>query len=155
MAKIDYKKTRGWRNNNPLNLVRTDTDWQGMADKQTDARFITFIHITYGYRAAIKNLQGYANRFKIQGKLLTIDNIIRRWCPDGHEEGYIKKVCELTKIDRYRQLPEPKTQNGYDLFVKIMGAMTVVECGCPWSELPWTQIKGGYWMAYHLKNTEV
>ena len=45
-------KPRGIRNNNPLNIRRTNTVWQGMKEELTDKEFVEFISMAYGYRAA-------------------------------------------------------------------------------------------------------
>lgn len=147
---MDYKKTRGWRNCNPLNIKDNDTDWQGLREEQTDKVFCQFTDLAFGYRAAIMTLQSYYRRFKKEGRLFTLDNIIHRWAPDGNEANYIKLVEQKSGIDRYQVLPEPKTENGMWYFTRIMAAMTVMETGCPIEEVPMKKIEGGYWLAYRL-----
>lgn len=44
--------TRGLRNNNPLNIRRNNTKWQGLSATQTDKSFFQFKTMAYGYRAA-------------------------------------------------------------------------------------------------------
>ena len=51
--------TRGLRNNNPLNIRRNNTKWQGLSATQTDKSFFQFKTMAYGYRAAFKTLQTY------------------------------------------------------------------------------------------------
>ena len=46
--------TRGLRNNNPLNIRRNKTKWQGLSVTQTDKSFFQFKTMAYGYRAAFK-----------------------------------------------------------------------------------------------------
>ena len=46
--------TRGLRNNNPLNIRRNNTKWQGLSATQTDKSFFQFKTMAYGYRAAFK-----------------------------------------------------------------------------------------------------
>ena len=53
------KMTRGIRNNNPLNIRRTATRWQGACKEQKDKSFVQFKTMAYGYRAAWKVLQTY------------------------------------------------------------------------------------------------
>ena len=48
--------TRGLRNNNPLNIRRNNTKWQGLSATQTDKSFFQFKTMAYGYRAAFKTL---------------------------------------------------------------------------------------------------
>ena len=45
-------KSRGLRNNNPLNIRCSADRWQGMATTQTDKSFVQFETMGYGYRAA-------------------------------------------------------------------------------------------------------
>lgn len=146
----DYTKTRGWRNNNPLNIKHSNSAWQGMMPKQDDKLFVHFMTRSYGYRAAIKIMLAYYHVFTLNNKLNTINNIIRRWAPDGNEENYIKVVEKRSGIDRNRLLPRPDTEAAVEFYVKILGAMTCVECGCPVSEIPWNDIRGGYWLAFHI-----
>lgn len=153
MAK-NYKETRGWRNNNPLNIVKSADPWQGMRKVQTDSRFVQFVHMSYGYRAAIKTLQSYYNRFAGKKMDFTIRNIICRWCPDGSEAHYINTVTLLTGYDADKKLPEPRTPEAYRALVLIMAAMTVQECGVPKRLIPWSAIEGGYWLAFKIKDEE-
>ena len=46
--------TRGLRNNNPLNIRKNSTKWQGLSATQTDKSFFQFTSMAYGYRAAFK-----------------------------------------------------------------------------------------------------
>ena len=43
---------RGYRNNNPLNIRRTETRWQGQVDGD-DKEFCSFASPVYGWRAAL------------------------------------------------------------------------------------------------------
>ena len=151
---MNYKLTRGWRNNNPLNIVHSADKWQGACDNQRDKRFVQFVDMAYGYRAAIKTLQSYCNLFRSKGMTFNIDHIIRRWCPDGSEANYIARVCRLTGFSQYQELPEPKAPQAFRTFVLIMAAMTVQECGVPLRAIPWSSITGGYWLAYKCKDDE-
>ncbi len=62
-----YQATRGWRNNNPLNIRRGE-QWSGLASKQTDPQFCQFLTMTYGYRAGVKLLKSYARIFAQRGE---------------------------------------------------------------------------------------
>jgi len=111
--------TRGIRNNNPLNIRLTDTDWQGkgtpmhnaqctmhdvectMHDAQCtmkkDLEFEQFVSMYYGFRAAIRTIETYI----IKHRCNTIRTIITRWAPasDGNNtERYIQYVCGSTGI---------------------------------------------------------
>ncbi|MBQ0049898.1 MAG: structural protein P5 [Bacteroidales bacterium] len=149
----DYKQSRGWRNNNPLNIKLSDAPWQGLCAAQTNGVFCKFIGMNFGYRAAMKTMQSYFLRFKSMGKPFTLDNIIRRWAPDGpeREERYIHVVVTKSGIGRHTVLPEPNSQEAVEPFVKIFAAMTLHECGCPISEAPIEQIRNGIYLAYRHK----
>lgn len=71
-------QTRGIRNNNPGNIERTSTRWQGMADDQSaDERFIVFRSARWGIRAIARILITYQD----QHGLNTVAGIINRWAP--------------------------------------------------------------------------
>ena len=71
---------------------------------------------------------------------------------DGNNpEGYACKVGEWTGIDVDRILPEPRSIEGKWPFIRIMAAMTRVECGVPKDKLPWKDIEKGWELAYGEK----
>lgn len=117
--------TRGLRNNNPLNIRRNSTKWQGLAAEQKDKEFFTFVAPEWGYRAALRTLRNY-NR--IHG-LTTIRQWIERWAPpcENPTEAYIKYVC------RYTGMPadaEPRITNK-TVMCNIVAAMSYMENGVP------------------------
>lgn len=68
---------RGIRNNNPGNLKRNKTKWDGLAAVQNDPTFFTFVDAVYGIRAMARILRTYRSRHL----LLSVDQIINRWAP--------------------------------------------------------------------------
>lgn len=69
---------RGLRNNNPGNIDRNATKWQGMADDQSsDPRFVVFKSPQFGIRALAKTLLTYQNQYSLK----TVRGIIGRWAP--------------------------------------------------------------------------
>ena len=143
----NYQQTRGWRNNNPLNIIHSKSNWKGMRAQQTDKRFVQFVSMDYGFRAAIKTLQSYYRVAQGAKKAFTIDFIIRRWCPDGSEEAYIKHVSEWSGIAADTVLPDPRKREAVPVISKIVAAMARQECGVPADKVPWEDIKAGYMMA--------
>ena len=115
--------TRGLRNNNPLNIRRNDTKWQGLAEMQQDAEFFTFIAPEWGYRAAIRTLQTYRRKYG----LYTLREWIERWAPpvENDTEAYIRCVCRRTGI------PETARPNIENMVVmcSIVAAMSFMENG--------------------------
>ena len=69
---------RGLRNCNPLNIRKGRDQWQGQAEKQTDAAFVVFKSMAWGWRAAFKLLtRTYYHKYR----LYTIRMIIQKWAP--------------------------------------------------------------------------
>lgn len=82
---------RGIRNNNPGNIERTATAWQGMSERQTDARFIVFESPFYGIRALARVLRTYKNSYGLN----TVRGIINRWAPPVENDtgAYVRSVA--------------------------------------------------------------
>lgn len=81
---------RGLRNNNPLNIKISNSNWIGKVSPNTDGVFEQFDTIEHGYRAAGIILSRYINVYGCN----TIEKIIRRWCPDSSASSYIDFVCK-------------------------------------------------------------
>ena len=82
---------RGIRNNNPGNLRKSSSAWQGKIANGTDPAFEQFQTFAYGTRAMIKLLKNY-----IGDGYNTLDKIINRWAPaaDNNNPGaYISSVA--------------------------------------------------------------
>ena len=82
---------RGKRNNNPGNLRKSSSAWQGKINNGTDPAFEQFTTFAYGTRAMIKLLINY-----IGDGYNTLDKIINRWAPaaDNNNPGsYISSVA--------------------------------------------------------------
>ena len=92
---------RGIRNNNPGNIERTGTQWQGMAPEQTDPRFLQFVSPEYGIRAMARILTNYQRLYGLN----TVEQIINRWAPpvvNGKVENdtgaYIRHVADALGV---------------------------------------------------------
>jgi hypothetical protein len=84
--------TRGIRNNNPGNIDRDGTPWQGMADDQSsDKRFIVFKSAPYGIRALARVIVTYQDKHGLS----TVRRIIGRWAPpvENDTEAYVDAVA--------------------------------------------------------------
>jgi len=90
------KKPRGIRNNNPGNIRRTSTKWDGMRAVQRDASFIEFIAPEYGIRALAKVIMNYQKRYGIN----TIRGVVSRWAPssENNTKAYIASVAAQAGI---------------------------------------------------------
>lgn len=83
--------SRGVRNNNPGNIERNSTKWQGMAeDQSSDIRFIVFKSPQYGIRAIAVTIMTYSTKYGLN----TVAEIINRWAPPGENNtaAYIEAV---------------------------------------------------------------
>lgn len=87
------KVTRGVRNNNPLNIRRSGSNWFGMSVTQTDHDFCQFTSINYGLRAAMYLLTKYVFFYKFT----TIKQVIFRWAPpsENNSEVYVDRVVHI------------------------------------------------------------
>lgn len=91
--------TRGIRNNNPGNILRSADQWQGMAPQQTDGEMIQFVSPEYGLRAIVVIARSYQKR-----GLTTVRQFVETWCPpkhtlpsgkvvDNNTPAYVNSVC--------------------------------------------------------------
>ena len=90
--------TRGLRNNNPLNIRRNNTKWQGLSATQTDKSFFQFKTMAYGYRAAFKTLQTYIlNKYDTDkdGTANELEDVIMRW--HRHVRTILKCILPQSK----------------------------------------------------------
>lgn len=87
---------RGYRNNNPLNIIMTSTVWQGMIpnSQNTDGRFVQFTNMVYGFRAALRNIRTSI----LDYKTTTVQQIIYRWAPPSDGNNTAKYVTDVCKI---------------------------------------------------------
>jgi len=104
-----YMQARGLRNNNPGNIRKSGTVWQGQSPTQTDTDYIQFVSPEYGIRALVKVLNTYRNSYKLD----TVREIISRWAPPNENDtvSYINSVAAKlgigpdTTIDFGTQMP--------------------------------------------------
>ncbi len=114
-------KSRGLRNNNPLNIRHNGEQFQGEI-KSKDKSFKTFSTLPYGYRAGFVILGTYLSH-----GLNTIEKIIAQWAPptENDTESYIANVERWSGVPRNKEL---RAFNGED-YILIVAAMSFVENG--------------------------
>ena len=113
-------KTRGLRNNNPLNIEYSkNTVWQGEIRPSSDTRFAQFQTMAYGYRAAFKTLFTYINKYGVN----TLQGIIKRWDPGS--STYVTNVSNWTGFSPNKVF----TVNDEAALVKLVSAMSRMENG--------------------------
>ena len=123
---------RGLRNNNPLNIRKTTTKWQGQVEHlngRTDKAFCQFRDLKYGYRAAAKLLLNYQT---IHG-CRTIRQIINRWAPpvENNTGMYVHRVVESIHEGGYPYTADTPVHLAQDpkLFLRLLMGMHAVENG--------------------------
>ena len=149
-------KTRGTRNNNPLNLRHSADQWQGARKEQTDKSFVQFESMAYGYRAAWKTLDSYWKHFKRLRQPFTVRAIISRWAPplENNTDAYVTTVLRLTSLGGNERLPRPLRGIAIDKLVRLFRAMTTVECGIPYDQVNEEPIWDGYDLAFPGKRKQ-
>lgn len=117
--------SRGLRNNNPGNIRKSPTKWQGEKSPSTDKDFKQFTTMAYGYRAMIKLLQNYSKLYRCK----TIRQMISRYAPasENNTAAYINAVCQSSNLSPDAIVP---VDNPVVMCV-VVGAMSRVENGVP------------------------
>ena len=95
--------TRGLRNNNPGNLEKNGTPWQGQILPGQDERFCQFESMVMGCRALMKTLVTYHKVHHLD----TVRQIITRWAPptENDTSAYMKHVASAIKKDIDEKIP--------------------------------------------------
>jgi len=121
MTTVKSKLPRGLRNNNPGNIRKTSTFWQGETVGQ-DKSFKTFVSMAYGYRAIFVLLRSYITK-----GYDTIEKIINRYAPTSENvtSRYVKHVSERTGIKPNKKL----SFNDSEAMKKIVAAISKSENG--------------------------
>lgn len=114
-------ESRGYRNNNAGNLVKTSIQWQGKV-KCKDKRFECFSSPYYGTRAMVKTLVAYKEKHGIS----SVAGIINRWSPphENHTASFINYLNHHVGVlgdNFYRKLPllvhrMIRFENGYEKY---------------------------------------
>ena len=117
---------RGIRNNNPLNIRRSKDKWKGMRALQSDAQFVQFESLEWGWRAAFWLLtRTYYHKYR----LFTIRAIVTKWAPaiENNTKAYIANVSRLTGIDPDEPIGIPSDQPAR--WIALGTAMAIQENG--------------------------
>lgn len=94
---MNYKDTRACRNNNPFNIKRSATRWQGERKEVHDKTFAEFESVRYGIRAAWLILRRYISIYH----LYSVRQIIERWAPasENNVDRYVHFIESQYHID--------------------------------------------------------
>jgi hypothetical protein len=91
------RMTRGMRNNNPFNIRRSVTRWEGKFYSGKDKSFEVFTSMDYGIRAGIVTLRTYV----CVHKLTSVKAIINRFAPSTENDTSVYiSFCEKRLSDR-------------------------------------------------------
>jgi len=132
---------RGIRNNNPGNIERDGTRWQGMAARQTDGRFIVFSEARWGIRAIARILITYQDKRRAAdgSRIDTVRKFISRWAPpvENNTDAYARAVANALGVG----VDDPDIDvYDYDTMRGLVSAIIQFENGSP----PWHRIGGWY-----------
>lgn len=85
-----FRTSRGKRNNNPLNIIKSNNRWKGKILNGTDTKFEQFLDMRFGYRAGMIVLRTYITKYK----LTSVSQIIERFAPssENNTRAYISYV---------------------------------------------------------------
>ncbi len=113
---------RGYRNNNPLNIRKSNERWLGEVRPSQDAAFKQFESMGYGFRAALKLLRNYIGK-----GYNTIEKIIGRWAPpsENHTTSYINNVSTRSGIPAQQVID----RDDREALISIAYAMAISENG--------------------------
>ena len=147
--------TRGEHNNNPPNIRHSAYRWEGARVEQTDKSFVQCENLAYGDRAAWKILESYWKHFHRTRQSYNVKNIIARWAPptENNTQAYIQTVLRLTRLGGNEHLPQPSRGVDIERMVKLVTAMTTVECGIPYAQVDTESIRQGYELAFPGKRS--
>lgn len=112
---------RGIRNNNPGNIrYHIGTNWQGLAEKQTDKEFCQFASPQWGIRAIARTMFTYRDKYGLN----SIKGIINRYAPpvENNTDGYIKRVCRILGVK-----PDEKLELTNEVLTQLIKAIIAVE----------------------------
>lgn len=108
---------RGVRNNNPGNIDRSSTVWQGedrsMAARTAEHRFAVFKSAAYGFRALGKVLQTYRSRHG----LTTIRGIVNRWAPpvENDTDAYVAQVAKAVGVSADAEVDVRRMEHAFPI----------------------------------------
>ena len=93
---------RGIRNNNPLNIRRSSSQWRGLVSPIRDKDFCEFETVEDGIRAALVIIRRYIEVYHLH----TVRDIINRWAPSTENDtnAYIVNVCYLANLTDHQHI---------------------------------------------------
>ena len=144
------RQSRGFLNNNPGNIDRSEPPWLGeirditLCQNDTQrvelgqGRFCVFVDARHGIRAMARNLAAYYGRLGLK----TVRGLVYRWAPphENNTQGYLQRVCSATGLG-----PDDEITDLAAALPALIDAIIRVECaGMPYGG---TEIADGIAMA--------
>lgn len=118
--------TRGVRNNNPFNVIKSSSCWLGLKPKSqcTDSVFCEFIDMKYGVRCGLIILRKYIQVYHLSD----VRGILSRFAPskENDTESYIEFVEGRMRRDGFTPTD---IEFGTDKFLSLCAAIIKYECG--------------------------
>lgn len=118
--------SRGFRNNNPLNLSwRAEDVWQGLDEPPCDTppkgytALCRFTDPVWGIRAAARQLLAYQDRQKLR----TTRQIITRWAPPGVDDNHTIAYVSMVSTRVGKTPDEPLNLHAYADLKPLVEAM--------------------------------
>ena len=127
---------RGIRNNNPGNIAKGPSNWQGET-QGNDPRYVTFSTPEAGIRAMGKTLINYQDKYNLN----TVEAIVSRWAPatENDTASYAATVAKALGVS----VGAPIDLHNADTLAKITRAMIKVENGSESNRITDQQITAG------------
>jgi hypothetical protein len=121
-------QSRGLRNNNPGNLIKTTIKWQGKITPSSDNAFEQFENVYFGLRAMFKDLINDINKGKN-----TVTKLISEYAPphENDTDAYINDVCKTIGVTPNQKL----TKINANFLVKLGRAIIKVENGAKHTQI--------------------
>ena len=140
MAKtfLNNHPSRGLRNNNPGNLVKTKINWAGKLKDSKDTRFEQFETLPYGIRAQMMDIINDISKDKKN----TLRKLISEYAPafENDTNAYINAVAKSVGIGADQQI----TKITQPLILSLSRAIYKVELGKYHTDITDSDIKQGY-----------
>ncbi len=133
---MDPKQQRGYLNNNPGNMDRSEPRWDGELRDVNDprvtpfqvhelqyGRFCVFVDAQHGIRALAKNILAYYNQLQLN----SVNGIIDKWAPpnENNTTAYINRVCLSLGVTPNSVIDPRQRKTMRELVTAIIN----VECG--------------------------
>lgn len=95
-------------------------------------------------------MESYWKHFHRTQQYFNVENIICRWAPpvENETKAYIHAVLRLSGLGGKENLPQPSRGVDTERLVKLMAAMTTIECGIPYEKVNKKAIRDGYRLAF-------